>query len=115
VFLQIVSNNLTHCALTLSNNLVGTVHGVVATADCAVLVQYDPEFLIVRHGFTMIGQVFDTLSLGLGDVNLVVDTLVHVIVVLTTFGMDKDRYRQSLGGLIEAYEEVAHRIGVKLD
>ncbi|PWC18163.1 phosphoribosylaminoimidazolesuccinocarboxamide synthase [Brenneria corticis] len=29
--------------------------------------------------------------------------------------MDKDRFRQSLGGLIEAYEEVAHRIGVKLD
>lgn len=29
--------------------------------------------------------------------------------------MDKDRYRQSLGGLIEAYEEVASRLGVKLD
>ncbi|MGV7962119.1 phosphoribosylaminoimidazolesuccinocarboxamide synthase [Photorhabdus tasmaniensis] len=29
--------------------------------------------------------------------------------------MDKDRFRQSLGGLIEAYEEVAHRIGVILD
>lgn len=29
--------------------------------------------------------------------------------------MDKDRFRQSLGGLIEAYEEVARRIGVKLD
>lgn len=29
--------------------------------------------------------------------------------------MDKDRYRQNLGGLIEAYEEVAHRLGVKLD
>ncbi|WP_168428590.1 phosphoribosylaminoimidazolesuccinocarboxamide synthase [Erwinia amylovora] len=29
--------------------------------------------------------------------------------------MDKDRYRQSLGGLIEAYEEVANRLGVKLD
>ncbi|KAB8309556.1 phosphoribosylaminoimidazolesuccinocarboxamide synthase [Erwinia endophytica] len=28
--------------------------------------------------------------------------------------MDKDRYRQSLGGLIEAYEEVANRLGVKL-
>ncbi|VTO11053.1 phosphoribosylaminoimidazole-succinocarboxamide synthase [Klebsiella variicola] len=27
----------------------------------------------------------------------------------------KDRFRQSLGGLIEAYEEVAHRLGVKLD
>ncbi|MDK7154323.1 phosphoribosylaminoimidazolesuccinocarboxamide synthase, partial [Klebsiella pneumoniae] len=25
------------------------------------------------------------------------------------------RFRQSLGGLIEAYEEVAHRLGVKLD
>ena len=29
--------------------------------------------------------------------------------------MDKDRFRQSLGGLIEAYEEAARRIGVKLD
>lgn len=29
--------------------------------------------------------------------------------------MDKDRYRQSLGGVIEAYEEVANRLGVKLD
>jgi phosphoribosylaminoimidazole-succinocarboxamide synthase len=29
--------------------------------------------------------------------------------------MDKDRFRQNLGGVIEAYEEVAHRLGVKLD
>ncbi|HBI09172.1 MAG TPA: phosphoribosylaminoimidazolesuccinocarboxamide synthase, partial [Franconibacter pulveris] len=29
--------------------------------------------------------------------------------------MDKDRFRQSLGGLIEAYEEVARRLGVKVD
>lgn len=29
--------------------------------------------------------------------------------------MDKDRFRQSLGGLIEAYEEVARRLGVALD
>ncbi|MBG6244235.1 phosphoribosylaminoimidazolesuccinocarboxamide synthase [Candidatus Symbiopectobacterium sp. 'North America'] len=33
----------------------------------------------------------------------------------TLNNMDKDRFRQSLGGLIEAYEEVAHRLGVKLD
>lgn len=26
--------------------------------------------------------------------------------------MDKDRFRQGLGGVVEAYEEVAHRIGV---
>ena len=29
--------------------------------------------------------------------------------------MDKDRFRQSLGGLIEAYEAVARRPGVQLD
>ena len=28
---------------------------------------------------------------------------------------DKDRFRQGLGGVVEAYEEVAHRLGVKLD
>ncbi|CED78361.1 Phosphoribosylaminoimidazole-succinocarboxamide synthase [Candidatus Hamiltonella defensa (Bemisia tabaci)] len=29
--------------------------------------------------------------------------------------LDKDRFRQNLGGLIEAYEEVAKRIGVPLN
>lgn len=29
--------------------------------------------------------------------------------------MDKDRFRQSLGGVIEAYEDVARRLGVSLD
>ena len=29
--------------------------------------------------------------------------------------MDKDRFRQGLGGVVEAYEEVAHRIGVNLN
>ncbi|MEA1065658.1 phosphoribosylaminoimidazolesuccinocarboxamide synthase [Apirhabdus apintestini] len=28
--------------------------------------------------------------------------------------LDKDRFRQEMGGLIEAYEEVAHRLGVDL-
>ena len=28
--------------------------------------------------------------------------------------LDKDRFRQGLGGVVEAYEEVAHRIGVPL-
>ncbi|TGD39786.1 phosphoribosylaminoimidazolesuccinocarboxamide synthase, partial [Salmonella enterica subsp. enterica serovar Poona] len=28
--------------------------------------------------------------------------------------LDKDRFRQSLGGRIEAYEAVAHRLGVIL-
>ncbi len=29
--------------------------------------------------------------------------------------LDKDRFRRNLGGVVEAYEEVAHRIGVHLD
>lgn len=29
--------------------------------------------------------------------------------------LDKDRFRQGLGGVVEAYEEVAHRLGVDLD
>jgi len=28
--------------------------------------------------------------------------------------LDKDRFRQGLGGVVEAYEEVAHRLGVQL-
>lgn len=28
--------------------------------------------------------------------------------------MDKDRFRQGLGGVVEAYEEVAHRLGVEI-
>ena len=39
--------------------------------------------------------------------------MVAVYGIKTTLDkMDKDRFRQSLGGLIEAYEEVARRIGV---
>ena len=29
--------------------------------------------------------------------------------------LDKDRFRQGLGGVVEAYEEVAHRLGVQLN
>jgi phosphoribosylaminoimidazole-succinocarboxamide synthase len=29
--------------------------------------------------------------------------------------LDKDRFRQGLGGVVEAYEEVAHRLGVNLE
>jgi phosphoribosylaminoimidazole-succinocarboxamide synthase len=29
--------------------------------------------------------------------------------------LDKDRFRQGLGGVVEAYEEVGRRIGIKFD
>jgi phosphoribosylaminoimidazole-succinocarboxamide synthase len=28
--------------------------------------------------------------------------------------MDKDRFRRDLGGLVEAYQEIAKRLGVKI-
>ncbi len=28
--------------------------------------------------------------------------------------LDKDRFRQGLGGVVEAYEAVAHRLGIEL-
>lgn len=34
---------------------------------------------------------------------------------ITRKKLDKDRFRQGLGGVVEAYEEVANRLGVKLD
>lgn len=34
--------------------------------------------------------------------------------VKTREKLDKDRFRQGLGGVVEAYEEVAHRLGVEL-
>jgi len=32
----------------------------------------------------------------------------------TSEKLDKDRFRRDLGGLIEAYEEVASRLGIKI-
>ena len=29
--------------------------------------------------------------------------------------LDKDRFRQGLGSVVEAYEEVAHRLGIDLE
>ena len=34
--------------------------------------------------------------------------------IKTNEKMDKDRFRRDLGGLIEAYQEIAHRLGVKI-
>ena len=77
----------------------------------------------------MLKKLFDDAGLILVDVNLEFGLLKGEVVLGDEFSpdgsrlwdkntldkMDKDRFRQSLGGLIEAYEEVAHRLGVKLD
>lgn len=66
-----------------------------------ILVDFKFEFGLF-HGKVVLGDEFSPDGSRLWDKN-------------TLDKMDKDRFRQSLGGLIEAYEEVARRIGVSLD
>ena len=65
-----------------------------------ILVDYKLEFGRFE-GEVILGDEFSPDGCRLWDVN-------------TRQKMDKDRFRQGLGGVIEAYEEVALRLGVKL-
>ena len=66
-----------------------------------LLVDYKLEFGRFQ-GQIMLGDEFTADGCRLWDVE-------------TRKKLDKDRFRQGLGGVVEAYEEVAARLGVKLD
>jgi len=66
-----------------------------------LLVDYKLEFGRY-HGQIVLGDEFSPDGCRLWDVE-------------TREKLDKDRFRQGLGGVVEAYEEVARRLGVKLD
>jgi phosphoribosylaminoimidazole-succinocarboxamide synthase len=66
-----------------------------------LLVDYKLEFGRF-HGEIVLGDEFSPDGCRLWDAE-------------TRKKLDKDRFRQGLGGVVEAYEEVAHRIGVNLD
>jgi phosphoribosylaminoimidazole-succinocarboxamide synthase len=65
-----------------------------------ILVDYKLEFGLFK-GEVILGDEFSPDGCRLWDAE-------------TRKKLDKDRFRQGLGGVIEAYEEVAHRIGVQL-
>ena len=65
-----------------------------------LLVDFKLEFGLF-HGEIVLGDEFSPDGCRLWDKE-------------TRKKMDKDRFRQGLGGVIEAYEEVAHRLGVAL-
>ena len=65
-----------------------------------ILVDYKLEFGLFKGG-VYLGDEFSPDGCRLWDAE-------------TRKKLDKDRFRQGLGGVIEAYEEVAHRIGVPL-
>ncbi len=65
-----------------------------------LLVDYKLEFGLF-HGEVVLGDEFSPDGCRLWDAE-------------TREKLDKDRFRQGLGGVIEAYEEVAKRLGVEL-
>jgi phosphoribosylaminoimidazole-succinocarboxamide synthase len=65
-----------------------------------LLVDFKLEFG-VHHGQIVLGDEFSPDGCRLWDKE-------------TRKKMDKDRFRQGLGDVIEAYEEVANRLGVPL-
>lgn len=66
-----------------------------------LLVDYKLEFGRF-HGDIVLGDEFTADGCRLWD-------------AATREKLDKDRFRQDLGGVVEAYEEVAHRLGIGLD
>lgn len=66
-----------------------------------ILVDYKLEFGVF-DGQVLLGDEFSPDGCRLWDKQ-------------TRQKLDKDRFRQGLGGVVEAYEEVAQRLGVKLD
>lgn len=66
-----------------------------------LLVDYKLEFGLF-HGKIVLGDEFSPDGCRLWDAE-------------TREKLDKDRFRQGLGGVIEAYEEVGRRIGVRFD
>ena len=65
-----------------------------------LLVDYKLEFGLFK-GEVILGDEFTPDGCRLWDAE-------------TRKKLDKDRFRQGLGGVVEAYEEVAHRVGVEL-
>lgn len=89
--------------VTAMQNLTFTVNDVLKKLflDAGLLlVDYKLEFGDF-NGQTVLGDEFTPDGCRLWDAE-------------TRKKLDKDRFRQGLGGVVEAYEEVAHRLGVPL-
>jgi phosphoribosylaminoimidazole-succinocarboxamide synthase len=89
--------------ITAMQNLTFTVNDVLKKLFLEaglLLVDYKLEFGDF-HGQTVLGDEFTPDGCRLWDAE-------------TRKKLDKDRFRQGLGGVVEAYEEVAHRLGVPL-
>ncbi len=82
-------------------NQVNDVLKALFDAGNMVLVDYKLEFGLYE-GRVILGDEFTPDGCRLWDKE-------------TRKKLDKDRFRQGLGGVVEAYEEVGARIGVNFD
>ncbi|MDN4504195.1 phosphoribosylaminoimidazolesuccinocarboxamide synthase [Alteromonadaceae bacterium BrNp21-10] len=80
---------------------VNNVLSALFDAAGLILVDYKLEFGVDANGNIVLGDEFTPDGCRLWD-------------KATNQKMDKDRFRQGLGGVVEAYEEVASRLGVQL-
>jgi len=85
----------------LITNQVNDVLKALFDAGNMVLVDYKLEFGLYE-GRVILGDEFTPDGCRLWDKE-------------TRKKLDKDRFRQGLGGVVEAYEEVGARIGVNFD
>jgi phosphoribosylaminoimidazole-succinocarboxamide synthase len=83
-------------ALTVQVNQV--LSALFDKADL-MLVDFKLEFGVDAHGTIVLGDEFSPDGCRLWDKT-------------TKKKLDKDRFRQGLGGVVEAYEEVAARLGL---
>lgn len=105
---------------------INTSH--VVTFGWATAEQLERMQALTLQVNTVLTQLFDQAGLMLVDFKLEFGLFKGEIVLGDEFSpdgcrlwdketrkkMDKDRFRQGLGGVIEAYEEVAQRLGVEL-
>lgn len=80
---------------------VNSVLSGLFDAGNMILVDFKLEFGLF-HGQIVLGDEFSPDGCRLWDKE-------------TRKKLDKDRFRQGLGGVVEAYEEVGHRLGIQFD
>ena len=100
---QIVLNQVGDTRVDFTNNLAGPKHRVLAPAIPPVLVHHDVELLVGLHRLSVVTEGRDPGPLGLGQVERVVDTGVHVVVVQLDFGGRK-RLADGDGPVLEGEE-----------
>ncbi|HET8729814.1 MAG TPA: phosphoribosylaminoimidazolesuccinocarboxamide synthase [Moraxellaceae bacterium] len=84
----------------LSFQVNDVLKGLFAAGNM-LLVDFKLEFGLF-HGEIVLGDEFSPDGCRLWDKD-------------TRKKLDKDRFRQGLGGVVEAYEEVGHRLGIQFD